>query len=207
MSDSQETQELIKEISANQQSMHDDMAALVDRMASLEKVILEHVQTTPEVPAVDAHQQYLSARALVVEVGKCSTSFLQRILRIGYSNAARLVDLLEENGIVGPQDGSRPRDVHMSVESLREIEEREYEAQERQWEIANPSADIDSDDEDDLYEEAKQAVIEAGKASTSYLQRKLRVGYSRAGRLMDMLEENSVIGPAKGSEPREIKNH
>jgi S-DNA-T family DNA segregation ATPase FtsK/SpoIIIE len=47
-------------------------------------------------------------------------------------------------------------------------------------------------------------VIEAGKASTSYLQRKLRIGYSRAARLMDMMEERGVIGPADGSAPREI---
>jgi S-DNA-T family DNA segregation ATPase FtsK/SpoIIIE len=53
----------------------------------------------------------------------------------------------------------------------------------------------DGDDDDDLYEDAKQAVIEAGKASTSYIQRKLRVGYSRAARLMDLLEEKGVIGP------------
>ena len=60
------------------------------------------------------------------------------------------------------------------------------------------------DDEDELYEDAKQTVIEAGKASTSYLQRKLRVGYSRAARLMDILEERGIIGPANGSKPREI---
>jgi S-DNA-T family DNA segregation ATPase FtsK/SpoIIIE len=64
---------------------------------------------------------------------------------------------------------------------------------------------VDSDgDDDDLYEEAKQAVVEAGKASTSYIQRKLRVGYSRAARLMDILEERGVIGPADGARPREV---
>ena len=60
------------------------------------------------------------------------------------------------------------------------------------------------DVEDDLYDDARIAVIEVGKASTSYLQRKLRVGYSRAARLIDMLEEKGVIGPADGSRPREI---
>lgn len=64
----------------------------------------------------------------------------------------------------------------------------------------------DDDEEDDMLEEAKQIVISAGKASTSYLQRKLRIGYSRAARIMDMLEEKGVIGPADGSKPREILN-
>lgn len=58
--------------------------------------------------------------------------------------------------------------------------------------------------EDDLYEDARQAVLEAGKASTSYLQRKLRVGYSRAARLIDLLEEKGVIGAQDGSRPREV---
>lgn len=63
----------------------------------------------------------------------------------------------------------------------------------------------DGDDmDDDMYEEAKAAVEEAGRASTSYLQRKLRIGYSRAARLMDVLEAKGVIGPADGSRPREI---
>jgi DNA segregation ATPase FtsK/SpoIIIE, S-DNA-T family len=60
------------------------------------------------------------------------------------------------------------------------------------------------EDEDDLYEEAREIVVRAGKASTSYLQRKLRVGYARAARLMDILEENNVIGPGDGAKPRDV---
>ncbi len=60
------------------------------------------------------------------------------------------------------------------------------------------------DEEDELYPQAKQTVIEAGKASTSYLQRKLGVGYARAARLMDILEERGVIGPQDGAKPREV---
>jgi S-DNA-T family DNA segregation ATPase FtsK/SpoIIIE len=65
-------------------------------------------------------------------------------------------------------------------------------------------ADEKMEDEDDLYEEARKTVIEAGKASTSYLQRKLGVGYARAARLIDMLEERGVIGPGSGAKPREV---
>jgi hypothetical protein len=54
---------------------------------------------------------YLSAKTLVMETGKASTSNLQRHLKIGYARAARLMDMLEERGIVGPPDGVKPRDV------------------------------------------------------------------------------------------------
>ena len=60
------------------------------------------------------------------------------------------------------------------------------------------------DGDDDLYEDARMTVIEAGKASTSYLQRKLGVGYARAAKLIDMLEERHVIGAGNGAKPREV---
>jgi S-DNA-T family DNA segregation ATPase FtsK/SpoIIIE len=64
--------------------------------------------------------------------------------------------------------------------------------------------DEEIDDDDEMYEEARVCVIEAGKASTSYLQRKLKLGYARAARLMDKLEERGVIGPGDGAKPREV---
>ena len=61
-----------------------------------------------------------------------------------------------------------------------------------------------SDDSDPLLEECIQVVLQAGKASTSLLQRRLRIGYSRAARIMDLLENSGVIGPSDGARPREI---
>ncbi len=67
------------------------------------------------------------------------------------------------------------------------------------------NGDLGDDEIDDtLYEDARAAVEAAGRASTSYLQRKLKIGYSRAARLMDVLEAQGVIGPADGSKPREV---
>lgn len=63
------------------------------------------------------------------------------------------------------------------------------------------------DGDDDLYEEAKRTVIETGKASTSFLQRKLSVGYARAARLIDLLEERGIVGPGNGAKPREVIGH
>ena len=59
-------------------------------------------------------------------------------------------------------------------------------------------------DDDPLYGEARELVVQAGKASASYLQRRLRVGYARAARLLDLLEQNHIIGPGDGAKPREI---
>ncbi len=66
------------------------------------------------------------------------------------------------------------------------------------------SGDLSDGDQDEMFEEAREIVIKSKKASTSYLQRRLKVGYSRAARLIDELEEAGVVGPANGSKPREI---
>ena len=58
--------------------------------------------------------------------------------------------------------------------------------------------------DDELYEEAEKMIIETGKASASFLQRRLRVGYARAARLLDLLEEKGIVGPADGARPREV---
>lgn len=58
--------------------------------------------------------------------------------------------------------------------------------------------------EDELLEQAAELVIKNKQASVSYLQRKLRLGYARAARLMDMLEEKGIVGPHQGSKPREV---
>jgi S-DNA-T family DNA segregation ATPase FtsK/SpoIIIE len=60
------------------------------------------------------------------------------------------------------------------------------------------------DDQDPLFEEAKKLVVESGKASASLLQRRMKVGYARAARILDELEAAGVIGPADGAKPREI---
>jgi S-DNA-T family DNA segregation ATPase FtsK/SpoIIIE len=62
----------------------------------------------------------------------------------------------------------------------------------------------DAGQEDELFDEAKQLVIASGKASASLLQRRLRVGYARAARLLDLMEEAGIVGPADGAKPRDV---
>ena len=77
--------------------------------------------------------------------------------------------------------------------------------------IAPPTEDSDAEPEeaeageqDAMYEEAMRVVLEMGKASTSTLQRRLRLGYGRAARILDMMYRDGIIGPPDGSKPREV---
>ncbi|HTP25184.1 MAG TPA: DNA translocase FtsK, partial [Anaeromyxobacteraceae bacterium] len=65
-------------------------------------------------------------------------------------------------------------------------------------------ADDGGDDNDELFQDAVRLVLEFGKASTSLLQRRLRIGYGRAAHLIDLMERDGIVGPAEGTKPREI---
>jgi len=62
----------------------------------------------------------------------------------------------------------------------------------------------DGDPDDELYDEAARLVVSEGQGSASFLQRRLRVGFSRAARLIDMMEQDGILGPPQGSKPREV---
>jgi DNA segregation ATPase FtsK/SpoIIIE, S-DNA-T family len=82
--------------------------------------------------------------------------------------------------------------------------EPDYQEEVTEKPKSNSSFDFKGGADDDLFEEAKELVIQADKASASYLQRRLRVGYARAARLIDLLEEAGIVGPADGAKPRDI---
>ena len=69
----------------------------------------------------------------------------------------------------------------------------------------NDDAGSDDDEYDDpLYKDIVEFVVKTGKASASLLQRKFKLGYNRAARIMDLLEERGIVGPQNGSKPREV---
>jgi S-DNA-T family DNA segregation ATPase FtsK/SpoIIIE len=68
----------------------------------------------------------------------------------------------------------------------------------------SPDADAGDDEPDELYQDAVKLVIEFGKASTSLLQRRLRIGYGRAAHLIDLMEKDGIVGAADGPKPREV---
>jgi DNA segregation ATPase FtsK/SpoIIIE, S-DNA-T family len=84
----------------------------------------EEGATEGEVVSEDQDPQYEEAIRLVLQMGKASTSTLQRHLRLGYGRAARILDMMQRDGIIGPPDGSKPREVLKRPDWLREVEVR-----------------------------------------------------------------------------------
>jgi S-DNA-T family DNA segregation ATPase FtsK/SpoIIIE len=101
-------------------------------------------------------------------------------------------------------------EVEKAVEFVKTLGEPEYIDDEifidEEDEDGGPSL-FGDDDDDPLFEKALEIVLQQGKASASYIQRRLKVGYNRASRLVELMEEKGIVGPAKGSKPRDLMHN
>ena len=98
-------------------------------------------------------------------------------------------------------------DVEKVVEYVKTLGEPEYIDDEifvDDEEEEDSGVSLFNEGSDPLYEQALDIVIQSGKASASYIQRRLKIGYNRAARLVEEMEERGIVGPANGSKPREI---
>jgi S-DNA-T family DNA segregation ATPase FtsK/SpoIIIE len=90
-------------------------------------------------------------------------------------------------------------------QGLAQYEQKFLEAPKEENTKGEPgAADSGEDDHDELYEDAVRLVLDFGKASTSLLQRRLRIGYGRAAHLIDLMERDGIVGAADGPKPREV---
>jgi S-DNA-T family DNA segregation ATPase FtsK/SpoIIIE len=85
-----------------------------------------------------------------------------------------------------------------------EYEQKFLEAPKEERGAEDGSSEGDEAEHDPLYEDAVRLVVEFGKASTSLLQRRLRIGYGRAAHLIDLMERDGIVGAADGPKPREV---
>lgn len=95
------------------------------------------------------------------------------------------------------------REIHAVVDFIKAQGQPDYESAVKE-KIENKSVDLPEMGDDELLEPAIEVIRQTGRASTSLLQRRLRIGYTRAARLMDLMEEKGIVGPPKGSDPRDI---
>ena len=101
----------------------------------------------------------------------------------------------------------RDHEIKKVIDYLKNEDEPDYleeVTQKPSFGISVPGLDLGNDSDDELLSDAKEVIVQAGKASASLLQRRLKVGYARAARLLDLMEEQGIIGPADGAKPRDL---
>ena len=87
---------------------------------------------------------------------------------------------------------------------MEEIEQKAAQADHKTNQTAGPEPNADELGGDEMLPAAVDVILETGQASVSMLQRRLKLGYARAARIVDEMEERGIVGPFKGSKPREI---
>jgi len=108
---------------------------------------------------------------------------------------------------VGASKPTRVQGAFLSDEEVERVVNYCVEQQKAQYEeemIPEEETEVKQEVDDDLYEDAVQMVLEMQSASVSMLQRRFRIGYTRAARLIDAMEERNIVGPYEGSKPREV---
>lgn len=191
-----------------------DVENAVIRLAQIARAVGIHLVLATQRPSVDVITGLIKANITSRIAFKVASSVDSRTILDG-AGAEKLLgngDMLYlVNGETKPRrlQGAyvSEEEVKAVVRHLTQIGEPEYETAvtELREETAGFGGDgEDSDVGDELYEEAKRVAVESGRASTSLFQRRLRIGYGRAARIIDMLEERGVIGPPDGSRPRAV---
>lgn len=108
---------------------------------------------------------------------------------------------------VGSNKPTRVQGAFLSDEEVERVVQFCVDQQKAQYQeemIPEEESEVKQEVDDDLYPEAVQMVIEMQSASVSMLQRRFRVGYTRAARLIDAMEDNGIVGPYEGSKPRSV---
>jgi DNA segregation ATPase FtsK/SpoIIIE, S-DNA-T family len=207
---------IIDELADIMQSYPRELEASIVRLAQMSRAVGIHLVLSTQRPSVNVITGLIKAN-IPARVALQVASQIDSRTILDSAGAEKLLgagDMLYMSGEMSKP--TRIQNGYISEEELKKVVNHianQYQDElpdEIDFTAANTGgnsifeASMDDDDGDELYEDAHQTVLEAGKASTSYLQRKLRVGYARAARLMDMLEDRGVIGPADGSRPREV---
>jgi S-DNA-T family DNA segregation ATPase FtsK/SpoIIIE len=185
-----------------------DVESTITRLAQLSRAVGIHIIIATQRPSVD------------VITGVIKANFPARIsFKVASKVDSRTVlDINGADKLLGRGDmlfvepgASRPVRAQCSLISDKEIEKiTGFIKAERQPDYVKEIQDIEKKqsyrkfDKDEVYEEAVRMVLESKQASVSVLQRRLGLGYTRAARLIDMMEDEGIVGPYQGSKPRDL---
>ena len=201
---------VIDELADIMQTYPRELESAIVRLAQMSRAVGIHLILSTQRPSVN------------VITGLIKANVPARIaLQVASQIDSRtILDMSGAEKLLGAGDMSQPQRIQSAYISETELkavvsflqgaykdevpQEINITAEETRTAVFGETESFEDSEEDDLYDEARDIVVAAGKASTSFLQRKLRVGYARAARLIDLLEERGVVGAGDGAKPREV---
>lgn len=188
-----------------------EVEGAIVRLAQMSRAVGIHLVISTQRPSVEVITGLIKANITCRVAFQVASQIDSRTI-IDMAGAEKLLG----NGdmLFLPGDASKPTRIQAAFVSEKEVQRvsnflRKFTLPEYSREALEPTKKQVSfwtgqEIEDDFYEDAKEIVFQAGKASASLLQRRLRIGYARAARLLDILEQKGVIGPADGAKPRQL---
>ncbi|MDP4001396.1 MAG: DNA translocase FtsK [bacterium] len=191
-----------------------DVEATIVRLAQMARAVGIHLVVATQRPSVDVITGLIKAN-ITARIAFAVASQVDSRTILDVSGAEKLLGSGDMLYITSEMP--KPRRVQGTFVTEKEIKrvtdflrkqagsvsyDEEIVAKSKHSSSYSGGGDVDEDDR--LIEEATELVVAAGKASASLLQRRLRVGYSRAARLLDILEDRGIVGPAEGAKPREV---
>jgi S-DNA-T family DNA segregation ATPase FtsK/SpoIIIE len=191
-----------------------ELESTIARLAAMSRAIGIHLVLATQRPSIDVITGLIKANIPSRIAFMVASKFDSRIIidAVGAEKLLGKGDMLvatvsdsfpdrEQGAFVSEEE------VEKAVEFVKTLGEPEYIDDEifidDEDEDGEPSLFGDEDD-DPLFEKALEIVLQQGKASASYIQRRLKIGYNRASRLVEMMEDKGIVGPAKGSKPRDL---
>jgi len=190
-----------------------ELESTVARLAAMSRAVGIHLVLATQRPSIDVITGLIKAnipsRIAFMVASKTDSRII--IDMIGAEKLLGKGDMLY-SGVVDPfpirMQGAfiSEEEVEAVVEYVKSFGEPEYIDDEifYEEEEEDHGASLFSDGDDPLYEKALEIVYQQGKASASFIQRRLKIGFNRAARIVDEMEHNGVVGPAHGSKPREL---
>lgn len=187
-----------------------EVEGLICRLAQMARAVGMHLILATQRPSVDVITGLIKAN-IATRIAFAVASQIDSRTILDQSGAEKLLgrgDMLflstetpKPKRIQGAN--VEEKEVTGVTDFLKQQGEPEYNEEILRQPVKGGGGDLGAPD-DDLFIDAADCVIRAGKASASLLQRRLRIGYARAARLLDLLEERGIIGPADGARPRDV---
>lgn len=193
-----------------------DVESVIIRLAQMARAVGIHLVVATQRPSVDVITGLIKAN-ITSRIAFTVASIVDSRTILDHSSAEKLLG--RGDMLFISSELSKPRRIQGAYVDEKEVNRivqflknhgpsTNYNDEILEKSVSSPvgftPGDDGSDEDEELIQRAQEIIVQAGKASASFLQRRLRLGYARAARILDILEERGIIGPSEGAKPREV---